>query len=205
VKFVKGTSGNPKGRPNGSLNLQSPLVRRHCCGNPEYAGGIVLAFLGTNSANVLRLGGQRRTWASGSPGSTVPTPCVCSASRSKNWTELPDDAQPFAGRRRIHRWGMAFTGSPYSRPYRRSASPSEKRHGGGGNRTPVRKPSALRLYVCSPRFSLGLQNSHGRDLRSPVPVISPTWPQASRSASPHSDGPAPTHGPRSGGPRTTAG
>src|SRR5712692_11979150 len=46
-----------------------------------------------------------------------------------------------------------FTSTCYSTCYRRTASPSENWHGGGGNRTRVRKPSALRCYVCSPRFS----------------------------------------------------
>ncbi len=75
----------------------------------------------------------------------------------------------------------------------------------GGIEPPSESLPPFDYYVCSPRFNLGFRSSHGRDFRYPVLVISPTWPQASKSASPHSDGPAPTHGPRSGGPRTKAG
>src|ERR1700687_5708893 len=85
---------------------------------PSTLGGLFVAFLGIISANESRLGGQRRTWGSGSPGSTARTPNRYSASPSKNWARrgLPDEARALAGPRFGHRGRTAFTASPYSAP-----------------------------------------------------------------------------------------
>jgi hypothetical protein len=71
---------------------------------PSTLGGIVVGFLGINSANVSRFGGQRKTYASGLPASTAPTQSGYSASRSKSWEEreLPDDTQALAARQVLH-------------------------------------------------------------------------------------------------------
>jgi len=72
-------------------------------------------------------------------------------------------------------------------------------HGGGGNRTRVRKPSALRPYVRSPRFEVGRRT--GTDALPATPSrnsLAVQGPGLSRTASPHSDGQSRAHGPRPG-------
>jgi hypothetical protein len=60
--------------------------------------------------------------------------------------------------------------------------------GGGGNRTHVRKPLALRHYVCVPRIDLGDVVFHGRNTKSPVLAVSRSPRPGTWEASPHYDG-----------------
>src|SRR5690606_11541962 len=89
----------------------------------------------------------------------------------------------------------------------RKAPPSQRMtgllHGGGGNRTHVRKSSALRPYVRSPCLSYVLRRPRDRAVQERSWMISSPRAQALAETSLHSDGLIHPHRPRDGRPRTT--